>query len=128
MSLAVAGVLSNWHLGVPLRIAALGLIMNATVIAANGGIMPVNAVALNATIGSAAVRTAHDPSVYVNTRTANGSSHLLFLSDVIPVRVPFYHGIVFSLGDVLIASGAALLVFHGMRTRSGTGVIVQRLS
>ena len=51
-----------------------------------------------------------------------------FLSDVIPVRVPFYHGNVFSLGDVLIASGAALLVFQGMRTRSGTGVIVQRLS
>jgi hypothetical protein len=120
MALAIAGMLRNWRLGVPMRVATLGLILNATVIAANGGHMPVNAAALHATIGSAAVQTATDPQVYVNTRLATGSSHLLFLSDVIPVRVPLYHGNVFSAGDVLIASGVAMLVFGGVRRRSGT--------
>ena len=120
MALAIAGMLRNWRLGVPLRVATLGLIMNATGIAANGGHMPVNAAALHATIGSVAVQTATDPQVYVNTRLATSSSHLLFLSDIIPVRVPLYHGNVFSAGDVLIASGVSMLVFGCVRRRSGT--------
>jgi hypothetical protein len=116
--LAVAGMLRNWHLGLPVRIATLGLLLNATVIAANGGHMPVNAAAMRATQGADAVAAARDMSTYRNTRLADRSSLLLPLSDIIPVRVPAYSGNVYSAGDVLISSGIALLVFRSTRRRS----------
>src|ERR687883_790568 len=37
LGLALAGVLRNWSLGTPMRLATLGLALNAIVITANGG-------------------------------------------------------------------------------------------
>lgn len=115
--LAILGMLSNWGLGVPLRIALLGLALNASVIAANGAHMPVNAAALRTVLGPHWVAIARDPHTYANTRLADSSSRLLLLSDRLPVRVPGYGGNVYSVGDMLIALGVGSLVFIAMRTR-----------
>lgn len=115
LALAVLGMLSNWHLGLPLRIAALGLMLNMSVILVNGGHMPVNAAALRAIQGDAKIRELRDPHLYGNTRPAGSSSHLVALSDIIPVPMPHGRGNVYSFGDVLISSGIAVLVYRATR-------------
>src|ERR671932_920087 len=40
LGLLLAGVLRNWSLGTPVRLATLGLALNAIVITANGGYIP----------------------------------------------------------------------------------------
>lgn len=117
LCLAIIGMLRNQHLGPALQLATLGLLLNATVIAANGGHMPVNTAALRATQGSGAVIAAQDPHTYGNTRLAKPSDHLLFLSDVIPVRLGKDAGNVYSIGDMLISAGVALLVYRAMGRR-----------
>ena len=79
---------------------AVGAVLNGIAIAANGGVMPASA---------SAVRTAGleaDPSGFVNSDVLAGPN-LLLLGDVfaIPASWPFAN--VFSVGDVLIAVGAA---------------------
>jgi hypothetical protein len=110
------GVLSNWRLGGAARIVFLGLALNAAAIVANGGHMPVDATALRTTQGAAQVQAmaAHDPQDY-NRELATASSRLLVLSDEIPVRLPVSHGYVCSIGDLLIAAGAAALAYKGTR-------------
>ncbi len=115
LALAVLGMLSNWHLGVPLRIATVGLILNTTVILVNGGHMPANAAALRAVQGEVKIRELQDPHIYGNTRLAGPSSHLVALSDIIPVPMPHGRGNVYSLGDMLIASGIMVLVYRATR-------------
>ena len=53
--LVLAGALRNWHLGMAVRLATLGLVLNTVVIILNGGHMPVKAVAMAATQGQARV-------------------------------------------------------------------------
>jgi hypothetical protein len=118
LALAVAGMLRNWHLGLPLRIAALGLLLNTAVIAANGGHMPVNAAALGSVQSAATVIRTGDPHTYGNTQLANHSDQLLPLSDVIPIPMMAGFGNVYSVGDMLISSGIALLVYRGMGRRA----------
>jgi hypothetical protein len=50
---------------------------------------------------------------------ADSDTRLRALGDVIPAPLPI-HPEVLSPGDVLVAAGAGLLVFAGMRRRSGT--------
>jgi hypothetical protein len=50
------GALRTWHLGVAARIVTLGLALNATVIALNGGHIPGNAAAIRAVQGEMKVR------------------------------------------------------------------------
>lgn len=114
LGLAIIGMLRNLHLGVAVQLATLGLLLNATVITVNGGHMPVNEAAMRATRGVEAVITAKDPHTYGNTRLARPGDRLLFLSDVLPVRLP-NGGNVFSVGDILITSGIAFLVYGAMR-------------
>jgi hypothetical protein len=90
-----------WNRHVPgLWLVALGAILNGVAIVANGGVMPT-------TVG--ALRTAGldvDPEAFSNS-AALSDPRLPFLGDVfaIPAWVPFAN--VFSLGDVLVAIGAA---------------------
>jgi hypothetical protein len=86
-----------------LWLIAAGALANGAAIVANGGVMPTSARAL---------RTAGldvDPEVFANS-TALADARLAFLGDVfaIPSWVPFAN--VFSLGDLLIAIGAAYTV------------------
>jgi hypothetical protein len=52
---------------------------------------------------------------YSNTQLANSSTNLIVLSDILPVPFLFDHGNVFSIGDILIVAGGAILAFQGTR-------------
>ena len=54
--LVLAGALCNWHIGVGVRLATLGLALNAMVIVLNGGHMPVDAAAMATVQGPAKVQ------------------------------------------------------------------------
>jgi hypothetical protein len=115
LGLALAGVLRNWSLGTPVRLATLGLALNAIVIAANGGYMPVNVAALRAVHRDARAHEIASRQLYSNTRPADASTRLGVLSDVIPIDSPGGLGNVCSIGDVLIAAGGAALVYSATR-------------
>jgi len=98
-----------------LWLIATGALANGVAIVANGGVMPTTAEAL---------RTAGldvDPDVFANS-AALSDPRLPFLGDVfaIPSWVPFAN--VFSVGDVLIAVGAAYTV-HAV---CGSGLVPRR--
>ena len=115
LALALIGALRNWGLGVAVRFATLGLALNALVIVANGGYMPVNGSALSSARGTAGLREVTDANLYGNTRLATHGATLLPFSDVFPLRIPHGPGNVFSIGDVLIAAGVATLIYRGTR-------------
>jgi hypothetical protein len=125
LALALCGALLNWRLGTAARVATLGLALNATVIVANGGYMPVNAAAMRAAVGTARVREIADLHVYGNTRLVTRSTRLAPLSDVIPVPMPGGLGNVYSLGDALIAGGVAALVYGATRRREKQQLVVK---
>jgi hypothetical protein len=84
-------------------VIGLGAASNATAIVANGGVMPASASAL---------RTAGldpSPGVFVNSDVL-GDPELLFLGDVFAVPASWPFSNVFSVGDVLIALGAAYAI------------------
>ena len=87
-----------------------GAVLNFVAIVANGGVMPASAAALK--------RAGLDPEVgeFANSTVVEGA-RLGFLGDAfaVPAWVPFAN--VFSVGDVLIAVGAVLLVHASCRPR-----------
>ncbi len=88
-----------------------GGLCNFIVIAANGGTMPASTAAIRA------AGVAHGSQVFANS-AALTHPHLGFLSDVfaIPASWPVHN--VFSVGDVLIAFGALVLVHTVCRSRA----------
>jgi MFS family permease len=88
----------------------LGAALNILVISANAGTMPAAPHAL------AAAGLPLDPGQFTNS-LALASPRLLFLGDVfaVPKGVPFAN--VFSIGDIAIALGAALVVHRVCRSR-----------
>jgi hypothetical protein len=115
IGLALIGALHNRHLGLAVQIAALGVAFNAAVILANGGHMPVNAAALRVVEGPRKVGEVANRHLYNNTRPADASARLVFLSDIIPVVVPGGPGNVYSVGDMLLSAGLSVLVFRTVR-------------
>jgi CDP-diglyceride synthetase len=104
----------NQHLK-GMRLITLGFALNALVIALNGGYMPTTpearALAGQPVLAPGAVRN--------NSIGAGADTRLVFFSDIfaIPKGLPFPN--VFSVGDVLIALGAAYLIYKGMRGPDG---------
>jgi hypothetical protein len=97
--------------GVPLL--AIGLLLNAVVIAANGA-MPVSLYA-ESRAGVSGDAFFHTDSA--THEVADGHTQLRLLGDVVPVPLPVHPETV-SAGDVLIVSGVGLLIVAGMhRTR-----------
>ena len=107
-------------------LAGLGVLMNFSVIAANGG-MPVLAEA-----ALAAGRYEESLQVIYGYKhvALDAGTFLSFLADVIPVRL-FGHGQVISLGDVLLAVGLGAFLEdelrqpvrwfkHGQKTEGGS--------
>lgn len=93
-----------------LWVIAVGAVLNGIAIAANGGVMPAS---------ESAVRTAGfeaGPGGFVNSDVL-ADPNLLFLGDVFatPASWPFSN--VFSVGDVLIAVGAAYSIHATCRSR-----------
>jgi hypothetical protein len=115
LGLALAGVLRNWSLGTPVRLATLGLAFNAIVITANGGYMPASVAALHTVHRDARAHEIASRQLYSNTRPASSSTRLGVLSDVIPIDSPGGLGNVYSIGDLLIAVGGAALVYSATR-------------
>ena len=118
LGLALVGALRNRGLGPAVWVATLGLALNALVIVANGGYMPVNAVALRAAQGAPRVRAVADVRLFNNTHLAGPTTRLTPLSDVIPVRLAGGVGNVYSVGDFLLTAGIAALVYGTTRPRS----------
>ena len=91
---------------------ATGFIANALVVLLNGA-MPVSPIALaRAGIDTSVTELALDPRHEPSTDT----THLGWLGDTIPVALPGL-GQAVSPGDILIAAGAALLLYTSLHTR-----------
>jgi hypothetical protein len=90
-------------------LVALGALSNLAAVIANGGVMPTTPTAL-AAAGLAPTDAFSNSAVLADPRLAP-------LTDIfaIPAGLPFAN--VFSVGDVLIALGIALVVAFGMRSR-----------
>jgi hypothetical protein len=92
-------------------LAGLGVLMNFTVIAINGG-MPVLAEA--AEVASGFTITAPDLSGSYKHVRLDSNSYLTALADVIPLRIAGI-GQVISLGDVFLAVGLGRFLEHELR-------------
>ena len=120
-SYAVAGfvVLLNRSVrGVPT--IGIGGLLNATAIAVNGGTMPASPTAL------AAAGVVDSGGSFENS-AALASPNLPFLGDIfaIPASWPFHN--VFSVGDILIVVGAALLLHFACGSIVATNQVAVRL-
>lgn len=106
MLLTLAAVLNRRIAGVP--VVALGMGLNVIAVTANGGTMPVLPEAMHEAGGS---------HTTLNNSTATPDPHLSWLVDrwAAPDWIPFAN--VFSVGDVIIAVGAVVIVLAGMGVR-----------
>lgn len=89
-----------------LWLISLGGALNLAAIAANGGVMPASAAALE----RAGMHQA--PAEFINSAPVP-DAHLQFLGDVFAIPAWFPVSNVFSIGDVVLIAGA-LLAFHRM--------------
>lgn len=108
VSYALAAVFIIMNRSLPgLPLIGLGALLNLVAITANGGVMPASAAARR----GAGLTT--DPSEFANSASLE-DPELLFLGDVfyIPEGIPILNN-TFSIGDVLIAIGAFVLI-HGV--------------
>jgi hypothetical protein len=103
----LVAVIRNWRIP-GLVVVAAGAASNLAAIVANGGYMPASAGAL-AALGRA------EPSTYSNS-TYLAEPALAPLTDIfaMPTWIPFAN--VFSVGDVLIALGVAVVIVSAMRS------------
>jgi len=91
-----------------LALLALGAALNAVVILANGGYMPVSPDAL------AAIGRLEPGGAYGNTVLATLGTLLPWLGDIIPLPLPVPFRTVVSIGDLLIGAGAAVFLVRVM--------------
>jgi hypothetical protein len=96
------------------RVVALGGLLNFLAIAANGGVMPADP----SKVGSLAHTAAHGD--FINSAPTT-HAHLAFLGDVLatPASWPIHN--VYSVGDIVIVVGVALLVHVACGSRLARG-------
>ncbi len=100
-----------WNRRVPgMGLIGLGAACNLLAILANGGVMPASAAAVRAAGISV------EPGLFANSAVLE-HPRLLFLGDVIAVPWPPALANVLSVGDVLIALGAAYLLHRAAGSR-----------
>ena len=87
-------------------VIGLGLALNLTAIAVNGGYMPASPSALERA-GMVSRLTNPQDAVHNNSALATEQTRLYFLTDIFAVPKEFPLANVFSIGDVFIALGAA---------------------
>ena len=101
-------LIANRHLrGLP--VLAAGVVLNTVAIAANGGVMPATRFALRV--------SGLDTSGGFANSTSLAHPKLQFLGDVIPVPGPWPIGNVLSVGDLLIFTGALILLHTACGSR-----------
>lgn len=100
-------------------ILAVGLVTNLSVMLLNGGYMPITPEAL-AQVGHTQNILSPEPGGRVlaskDIVLPRDMTLAWWLADIFVLAPPFPWPTVFSVGDVLIATGIFLLVQHGMRT------------
>jgi hypothetical protein len=96
------------------KLLGLGLLLNLTVIAANGGYMPVSLHRLEQVGMEDEAQTLREQDHHLNVTAMADHTRLRFLGDFIPVPEPLPLRSVYSVGDILIAVGGFWLVFRGM--------------
>ncbi|MFV2043781.1 MAG: DUF5317 domain-containing protein [Anaerolineales bacterium] len=120
------------NLSVPgIKLVLIGLVLNLTVMLANGGYMPVTREGLE--------RTGHADRIVVRDELAlvKGSksivlepegTRLYLMSDIFRVPEPYPFATNFSLGDIAITAGVAVMVLRTMlnETEADTGRKVTR--
>jgi hypothetical protein len=109
----------NWALP-GMALFGLGLLLNAAVIGANGGFMPVSEAALVAAGNGASIEPLARGERIQKAILMRPDSPLWLLGDVLPVA-PL--GKVYSAGDLLAAAGALLLVIQAMGGRGKLPVL-----
>jgi hypothetical protein len=116
-ALILAFAAANWR-EPGIAFASVGIVSNVIAIAANGGYMPASPRALEL----AGIAVSAEP--HNNSAVAEQSARLLVLGDVmaVPEWVPLVAN-VFSVGDVLIAGGVALMLATAMRAPDRAGRI-----
>ncbi len=124
LALAFYGIARNWALGPPLRVALCGLGLNIVAIVLNGGHMPVAAAALRRAQGTAAVRDLAAHRLFANVALASPSTRLPGLGDIIAVPVPIGMGNAYSVGDMALCVGVALLVYRIVAQPGHDGQVV----
>lgn len=102
----LVAVLRNWRIP-GLALVALGAASNLAAITANGGVMPASPGA------AAALEAQADPGFSNSVVMADPALRLLTDIFVLPDWVPLAN--VFSVGDVLIGVGVAVVIALGMR-------------
>jgi hypothetical protein len=114
-SLLVLVLYDNLHI-TGMWLATAGSVLNATVIAANGGRMPV---AYSALVKSGLPAAAE--SLAVNGSLTHvllsESTELRFLGDLLWFKWPWGSGVVFSVGDILLIAG----MFFAVQSLMGAG-------
>jgi hypothetical protein len=92
----------------------VGLLLNASVYAANGGFMPVSEGALVASGNGPSAAAMADGNRLQKTTLLQSDTPLWFLGDILPLPLV---GKVYSIGDVVAAVGVFVLAAGGMTER-----------
>ena len=95
-----------------LSVAFIGILLNAIVIVANGGFMPIWSVSLEAA-GFQPADVTGALHVVVTGEGAEFLTRALIIGDVIPVPIPVVRNVA-SLGDVFLSLGLAFFLFAGV--------------
>jgi len=112
--LLLAAVVFNFSLG-GIKVLGLGLLLNLSVIAANGGYMPVPVDVVEEAGLMKAANALKDVGHYANWTALNEGTRLSFFSDVLALPFSMPGGrLIFSAGDVFIGYGVLGLVWSGM--------------
>jgi hypothetical protein len=93
------------------NVFALGIILNTTVMVANGGWMPVTPETQRFVHPDRPVEVGAKPPSSKNIVLLRSETKLWFLSDIIRVTLPWRRNAI-SIGDVLLIVGAALFIFQ----------------
>ncbi|MGB9813002.1 MAG: DUF5317 domain-containing protein [Thermovenabulum sp.] len=110
--LLMYAITSNFHLS-PMKPAFFGVLLNALVIVANGGKMPVSIKALE-TAGLNYLKPLLFSSDYLYHTVMDASTKLGFLGDIIPLPPPYPRPRVVSIGDIILGIGIFWLIQLGM--------------
>jgi len=104
----------NWRM-LTLWVMALGMILNAVIITANGGLMPVSLEALECSGHGDIVGIIEEKGIYANVILMDETTKLNFLGDwiCVPAWIPGASAI--SIGDIVLMIGLAWLIAGGMR-------------
>lgn len=110
MALLTIWVAANWRIP-GMALMAAGLLMNLAAIVANGGHMPVSPASARYA-GTFAQYSAQGVPVANNSIATDSQVHLWLLTDIIPLpkEIPFAN--VFSIGDIVLTVGAAVLCYR----------------